>query len=205
MRLTAPLDDVLVTRSHLRVLRALDALPVGVPASGRQLARRAGVSHTAASRALSGLADEGVVLARPYGRADYYELNREHVLYEGLRALFKRETGLKNDLIEFLSREIRRRLPRVRRAYIFGSAARDDMHKGSDIDLAVIASGRDQERVEAEVAGIEAEVRRRFGGRLNTIIATGPIGKLTQPRRPGRELWRRIEREGVPLLSGTEH
>jgi len=118
--------------------------------------------------------------------------------------LFKRETGLKNDLIEFLSREIRRRLPRVRRAYIFGSAARDDMHKGSDIDLAVIASGRDQERVEAEVAGIEAEVRRRFG-RLNTIIATGPIGKLTQPRRPGRELWRRIEREGVPVLTGVEH
>ena len=108
MRLTAPLDDVLVTRSHLRVLRALDALPVGVPASGRQLARRAGISHTAASRALSGLADEGVVLARPYGRADYYELNREHVLYEGLRALFKRETGLKNDLIEFGSSDQRR-------------------------------------------------------------------------------------------------
>src|SRR2546425_694151 len=105
MRLTARLDDVLVTRSHLRVLRALDSLPVGVPASGRQVARRAGISHTAASRALAGLA---------------------------------------------------------------------------------------------------AEVRRGFGGRLNTIIATGPIGKLTQPRTPGRELWRRIEREGVPVLSGVE-
>ena len=41
MRITAALDEVLATRGHVRILRALDGLPEGFAVSARDMARRA--------------------------------------------------------------------------------------------------------------------------------------------------------------------
>src|SRR5680860_1614683 len=45
MRFDSPIDDLFLNRSHVRILRALLRLPEGLPASGREIARRAGVTH----------------------------------------------------------------------------------------------------------------------------------------------------------------
>ncbi len=57
MQLEAPLDDLLGTGAHVRVLRALAALPRDFSVSARDLARRARVAHTTAARVLRGLAE----------------------------------------------------------------------------------------------------------------------------------------------------
>jgi hypothetical protein len=46
------LDDLLRTRTHVRVARALFRLPQGFAASGREIARRAGVDNKLAQAAL---------------------------------------------------------------------------------------------------------------------------------------------------------
>ena len=81
MRTAAALDDVLASRSHIRILRALDAIPEGLGMSVRDLARRAGVTHPRASEVLSSLAQLGVTSRQRAGRADLYQLNRAHLLY----------------------------------------------------------------------------------------------------------------------------
>lgn len=196
----ADLDDVFQSRTHVRVIRALIDLPSGVPGSVREIARRAAVSHPAASRALSTLALLGVATLRRYGRADMYEINSAHRLYDPIRSLLRAETASKDDLVAFLRREIRRRLPQVRVAFLFGSAARGDLTPTSDIDVAMTAPGLSLSEVEGEVASLEQAVRRRFGRRLSVVVSPVGLPEARKPRRPGRELWDRIAREGIPIL-----
>src|SRR5437763_13989586 len=88
MRLDMPLDDVLRTKSHVRVLRALHRLLPGLEISGRDVAMRAGVSRPAATEALRSLVGQGLVHIRRARRVEYFELNRRHVLGEDRRRLF---------------------------------------------------------------------------------------------------------------------
>ena len=88
MRLRSPLNDLFRSRSHVRVLRALDEMPTGLPASTREIARRAGVSHPTAAAVLSSLAEQGIVTLQRLARADLFELNQSHVLVEQLHALY---------------------------------------------------------------------------------------------------------------------
>ena len=80
MRVDRALDDVLETRGHVQILRALVDLPGDASASARDLARRAGVAHTTGARALRSLADSRIVHAQRAGRADLYRLNQGHAL-----------------------------------------------------------------------------------------------------------------------------
>src|SRR5262249_36726482 len=142
MRLTTPLDDVFKTRSHVRLLRALCALPEGVVVTGRDLARRASVSHPTASQVLDQLSDQGLVLVQRSVVANRYQANRRHTSAGQLESLFAWEGQLLKELIDYLGDGIRTRAPSVTRAYLFGSAPRADMRPSSDIDVAVLCPPR---------------------------------------------------------------
>ena len=194
------LDELFASRSHIRVLRALHGLPEAFPATVREIGRRASVSHPTAARVLASLADQGVLTRRRFGRADMVELTRGHRLYGELRSLFEAEARAAGELVEFLQREIPRRSPDVRRAYLYGSAARDELESRSDIDLALLLSSRAGDALDAQVGELSRDVRRRFGRRLNVVMAADPLSQLTRPRRAGREFWLRVTREGVLLV-----
>src|SRR5712691_9343580 len=106
MRFDDPLDDIFQNRSHVRVLRALVALPEGIDASTREIARRAGVSHPTASTVLENLGRQGLVNVRRRVWADEYELNHEHEVVRRLESLFGWERRLLDALVRFLAREI---------------------------------------------------------------------------------------------------
>ena len=197
MQLDTPLDDVLETGTHVRVLRALVALPPGFPASGREIARRAGTSHTTASRVLGGLEDLRVVRLQRAGRADLYLLNEAHVLVPKIRALFEHEGGIRSQLVAYLRKELPSRIGRAEGAFLFGSAGRGETHPQSDIDLGVVSPERSAAELEPALAALSASVRDRFGSELNVLVA--PSGRRGK-RRP--KLWDRIEAEGVQLMSG---
>ena len=80
MTIGALLDDVLGTRSNVRVLRTLHRLLPGIAISGRDVGRRSGVSHPSATASLRTLTDLGLVRVRRARRVDYYEMNRDHLL-----------------------------------------------------------------------------------------------------------------------------
>src|SRR5438034_6397518 len=192
MRLGEPLNDLFNSRSHVRLLRALDALPPGVEASGRDLARRAGLSHPTASKVLASLVTQGVVQVRRVARADYYQLNRNHVLIEPIRGLFEWESKVSLDLMAFLRRELLLRRVGARDVLLFGSAARGDMTPESDIDLALVVPARPVEDVESDLEVVEDAVQQRYGARLNAVIGADSFENLRDRSNPGYRLWNRI-------------
>lgn len=199
MQLDSPLDRLLESGGHVRVLRALTQVTRGLPASGREVARRAGVSHTTASRILSALEDLRVVHLQRAGRADLYTLNDEHVLVGQIRVLFAHEGGIRAELVKFLRRELPRRIGGAEGAFLFGSAARGETHQGSDIDVGLLSPERSATEIEPALAALADAVRDRFGSELNVLIA--PAGR--GGRRP--KLWDRITADGVPLLGPQAH
>src|SRR6266550_2923476 len=109
MRFDQPLNDVFASGTHVKVLRALHALPTDLAVSGRDLARRAAVSHPRATKVLADLAEQGVVEVQRLPRTDLYRLNRDHALAVALAELFARESPLKFELLSLLAGGLKRR------------------------------------------------------------------------------------------------
>jgi predicted nucleotidyltransferase len=199
MRITEALDDVLASRGHLRVLRALDALPEDLGVSARDLARRAQLAHNRASEVLTSLTRLGLTRVQRAGRADLYQLNREHVLYPALHDLFDQETKVQTDLQRFLRRRLTK-LAHVREAFIFGSVARGESRAASDIDLALVMPPSGPSAAEqTELEELAREVRTRFGSELGLHVSPQPLAYRVEGRT-GRALWRRIAAEGIRLI-----
>lgn len=188
MRLRESLDDLFSTGSHVRVLRALAALPSTVAVSGRELARRAGVSQPTARDVLASLERQGVLLVARSLRRDSYRLNPDHVLVPLIRELFGRERIVTAEAEESIG-AVARKVAGVGTAYLFGSAARGDMRPDSDIDVAVESS-----RALPDSSPEVEAFHDRFGNRINII-------KL--PTRGAAGLRQRIKEEGkvLPLPS----
>lgn len=199
MRLDHPLDDLFQGRSHVRVLRALHELPEGFGASGREVARRAGVSHPTALGVLASLVEQGVATVRRAAHADAYALNREHALVRLVAPLFEAERGMRDELLAILAERLAAVRLRIRAAYVFGSAARGEMLPDSDIDLAVVCAPADEDGVRTALEPVEEEVRRRFGNALNLIIGTRDPAVLGGGRGAGASLWRHVLAEGIPV------
>jgi predicted nucleotidyltransferase len=199
MRIIGALDDVLATRGHVRILRALDALPEGFGVSARDMARRGEVAHNRASEVLSALTEIGLTRVQRAGRADLYQLNRNHIMYPAVHELFQQEAAIRSALQRFLRRRLAK-LHRVREAYVFGSVARGESQTGSDIDLALVippSGPTDAEQV--EIDKIATDVRQRFGSELGVHVSPQPVANRVK-RRAGRALWRHIQTEGIRLL-----
>lgn len=193
MRLDSPLDDVWLNRSQVRILRALHRLPEGLPASGREIARRAGVTHPTASRALGLLVETGLVAARRSPAGDAYELNHDHVFADQIADLYRTEAGIGQKLASFLRDELIALTDKVEWATLFGSVVWGESTPTSDIDLAVSCARADVGEVEKALDGLSDTVRRRFGNHVSPLINVGK-------QRPKTGIWKRLEEDGVPLI-----
>ena len=184
MRLREPLDDLFAAGSHIRVLRALEALPGSVAVSGRELARRAGVSQPTAREVLASLERQGIVIVSRSLRRDAYQLNHEHVLVPLLRELFARERSVPEEVERSVADAVGK-IGTVTAAYLFGSAARGDMHPNSDIDVAIVTP-----RAPPDAAFELDGLYRRFGNRVNVIRLAdrGATGLRERIRREGKRL-----------------
>jgi predicted nucleotidyltransferase len=204
MRLDEPLNDIFGSASHVRLLRALFGLPSETGVSGRDLARRAGVSHPRANQVLADLAEQGLVTIHRLPRTDLYRVNRRHALAEPLVKLFDVEPRLKFDLLSVVARELKRRELPVTEARIFGSAARGTMIAGSDVDLALVTPAKSVAAVEAAAQEIAETVWQRFGMRINVLVGSPSLGSLSKSRRAGQRVWQTIEREGIDVLDASK-
>ncbi len=193
MRLRHPLDDALASASHVRVIRALLGMPQGLTGSGREIARRAGLSHPTAIKVLRDLGGQGLVRPARSGGAQVFSLNRENLLARPIAELFHSEDAIVSELTEWL-RHALAPFSEVKRAYLFGSAARGEMTRESDLDLAVMTSLPDpdiDERLEPVTAGL----RERVGVPVQLVV-----GSVSRARGAGqRRLWDRIVKEGIEI------
>jgi len=203
MRLDAPLDDIFASGTHVKVLRALYGLPAQMTASGRDVARRAGVSHPRANSVLAGLSNTGLVNVQRLPGTDLYRLNRDHAMADQLIQLFAREPQLKFEMLSLIAQELKRRKLPVTEARIFGSVARGQMTRDSDVDLALVTPRDSVEAVRAAEQEIAEAVRTRFGVHLNVLVGAPSLESLGRAGRPGRDLWNSIKRESIDVLAGN--
>lgn len=197
MRFETPLDDIFLNRSHVRVLRALHRLPDGLAASGREVARRSGTTHPTALRALTILLETGLVRAVRSPNGDAYELDRDHVLSDRIAELYRTEAAVGQELESFLRDELLALSGKVEWATLFGSVAWGDSAPTSDIDLAVSCPDAEIVDIEKAIEALSDVAWRRFGNRVSPLINV-------RKQRPRSGIWKRIEKEGIPLIRSGE-
>jgi predicted nucleotidyltransferase len=200
MELDRPLDDLLGSRGHVRVLRALHQLPEGLGVSGRDVARRASMSHPRASAVLADLARAGVVIVRRAPRVNFYQLNNHHAFFEPLAVLFRRESGLRDELVAVVAEQLSQQSVPVEAAFLFGSVARGTaITEASDVDVALAVEPSSEHELERMLPNVADAIHERFGTRLHFTVANGPVENLLRPGRKGWQLWRQISEEGIRI------
>jgi predicted nucleotidyltransferase len=102
--------------------------------TGREIQRRVGASQDGVRGALDRLTRQGVVRRERAGRANLYRLNRQHLAAPWIEGL----ASLRLQLIERLRDTIRSWELEPIAAVLFGSAARGEAGRESDLDILVV-------------------------------------------------------------------
>jgi len=161
------LEQVIGSKSSIRLLRILVMYKHKV-FTLRSLARQANVSPQEASDTLKELAELNIVSLQPVGRAFSIKLNeKSYLLKRIIEPAVKAEEETLEQLIQLLKKHL---AGKVVSAVIFGSVARREEKKTSDIDLFLVAINK--ERAMDVVSEAMGEIEAVFGSRLNPIIMT---------------------------------
>lgn len=199
--LATPLDDLLSSRSKLRLLRRLvdghDDL------SGRELARRAGVTWRAAELALRDLVHLGVLHRTDARAQSRYTLVGTHTLVrDALVPLFGAERVWAGAVRRGLRDALRARGQGnrdIRWAGLYGSTARGDDRPDSDLDVAVVANsvaGAARVRQAMHEAGPRLAVR--FGRAPSVLVFPASHWRGLVERDAGMR--RALTTDAIPLL-----
>ena len=103
----------------------------------RDLGRQAGFSVSTVRQELKNLESLGLVQTRVSGNRTYYRGNTAHPLYQEIRSLVLKTSGLADVIHKALGTES------IRVAFVFGSLASGSETSESDIDLLVIGEGEE--------------------------------------------------------------
>jgi predicted nucleotidyltransferase len=162
------------------------------PVTRRQLAAAAGVAPGNASAVIEDLIDSGLVTETVAGRASLVRLNRSHLAAGPVMAL----AGLRGELIARL-RERLAEWPDLRGAWIFGSVARGDADRTSDIDLLIVVADPDSSDLHERLSGLHADVRTWTGNDMQ-VVEHSPASWRTLVRAQN-PLVEQIRLDGIAL------
>ncbi|MGE3681985.1 MAG: nucleotidyltransferase domain-containing protein [Bdellovibrionales bacterium] len=99
----------------------------------RDLQRQSGLSIGTIQKEIAHLKNLDLVISRRDGNRLYYSASRNHPLFEEIRGLVEKTSGIEPKLQEALSK-----VKGIQCAFIFGSVARGEEKSHSDVDLIVI-------------------------------------------------------------------
>lgn len=167
------------------------------PVTVRALARHSGVSAQTALNLVNELSLAGLVRAERAGGLVLVTLNRRHIFFEPLYALVR----ARGQLIDRMSEELVT-WPDLAAAWLFGSAARGDGDRSSDIDLLLVAEANTDDPAWAgRVATLADQVQEWTGNPVQ--ITEHTWGSFAQLARDGNVLVSAIRDDGVPLTPGS--
>jgi predicted nucleotidyltransferase len=108
------------------------------------------------SRKLQELEEEGLFQSESVGNQKYYFLNLKYSFLTEIKKIFKVQYGLNNLISSAL-----KNLKGLDSVYLFGSAARDGLKQGSDIDLLLIGEHNTRE-AKKKLLPLQNELRREI-------------------------------------------
>ena len=185
-------DEILDPSIRLRIVGLLVSLPEK-DFTGREIARLLGVSHSNVQRALRVLVEDGLASKKRTGRADVFWANKDHFTFKALRDLFKVKRELPERIVRDLLSALRE--PAISIS-IFGSYARGEADRRSDVDVLVIV--KDRTELENKIGAIEADFGRRYGVSLSVKV----LSPSDLKRKPVPPYVQMAAKEGV-LISGV--
>ena len=120
----------------------------------REAVRAAGVSLSPAQQELARLSGLGVLTERRRGSNRYFRANRHHPLFEELRSMVLKTTGI-GDLL----RAALANVAGIACAFVYGSVAAGDDDADSDVDLMIVGNVAYEALGEADRSMQEASKR----------------------------------------------
>jgi len=164
MKICRVLESIFGSPARVNILRVLFSSPQ--PLSGRQVGELAGLTHRGAIHALRPLVELGAVKQRKVGKSYQYSLPKGNIFVEKIIIpCIKTETGLfdnlKRDIIAHFGKN-------AISLVLYGSFARGEEKKGSDIDaIAVVNDGKNKSEVEEKAASKVSYFKNRFNSLLS--------------------------------------
>jgi predicted nucleotidyltransferase len=163
-------------------------LRTGAPLTGRKVHALVSDEHSlwSVQEALKVLTQLGIVETQTIGRAGVHTVNEGHAVVAHLRVLADPMGMLRAAIAKAVGSE-------VESVIVFGSIARGEASRDSDIDLAVIASPGWDGRTDLEDA-----VRTSVGNGCDVLVFTP--SQFQQLARSGEPVVSDILREGLALI-----
>ena len=123
----------------------------------RQLVRSAGLGLGAAQREVKRLSDAGIIRRTLSGHQVFYQANSDCPIFEELKGLMAKTTGV----ADVLRAALTPLAARIRVAFIYGSVARLTQKSGSDVDIMLVGESTFGDVVSA-LAGAQETLAREI-------------------------------------------
>ncbi len=185
------LNEILGHQSKLEALRCLFSEEREL--TGREIARRTGLSHPIIHKALRKLEKEGIVKRNVTPPNYQFQLNKGHwVVDEILSPLFEKESGW----LDYLFRFITQRTPKsVVSVILFGSIVKGTTTPKSDIDILVlVVKPGEKEPVREHFFNLGRKVYLSFQRPLAPIILS--VDEFRNQYKSGRKFAKEISYTG---------
>lgn len=159
----------------------------------RELARVAEVAPGAIQRELARLTEAGIILRSVRGNQVYYQANATCPIYAELVGLITKTVGLTDVLRSSLAPLVQG----IRVAFIYGSVARGELTKGSDVDLMIVGSINF-----SQVVAAIAPVQQKLAREVNPTVY--PVAEFRRKIAEGHHFLQTVTREPKVFLVGDE-
>jgi len=135
----------------------------------REIASRIHADSTNVSRELARLAEAGILVSDTRGNHKYYQANSNSPIFNELKSIVRKTFGVADALKQALAAQAEK----IKAAFIFGSVARSEDNRSSDIDLLVIG------RISfGDVVSLISPAEKELGRAVNPVVY--PLSEFKQ-------------------------
>jgi uncharacterized protein len=160
----------------------------------REIIRAAGVGQGSMQRELEKLVGSGLVLRRAQGRQVYFRANSDSPVYKELRGLLLKTAGVADVLREALTPLA----ARIVVAFVYGSVARGDERRASDVDIMIVGDASF-----ADVSQALGSAQQRLGREVNPTVYSP--GEYKKKLAAGHHFVRSVTAQQKLFLLGDEY
>ena len=187
----ADLSNILSSRGRAEIFRLLFGLN-DQELHLREIERRSGLIIGTIQKDVKNLKQMDLIKERRSGNRLYYRANDEHPLFNDIRNIVLKTSGLVEVLRDALDRE------EVKVAFVFGSIARSDEGARSDVDLMVIGDVSLR-----KVVGWLSDVAERVGREINPHAFS--LNEVQKRKESGNHFLTTVLNSPKLFIRGDDH
>jgi predicted nucleotidyltransferase/DNA-binding transcriptional ArsR family regulator len=160
----------------------------------RQIVRAAGVGLGAVQREVKQLSEAGIIRRMVRGRQVYYQANPKCPVFKELKSLVVKTAGVRDVLRASLDPVA----GHINVAFIYGSFARGEEHRESDVDMLIIG-----DVTFSEVVSVLDKAQATLGREVNPTVY--PLTEFRSKLKEGHHFLKTVLKEAKIFIVGDEH